>query len=69
MADKLFDICLLYTSFDQDGVSDAFFDTFFQDLGVGYEQVVTNQLDFVAQNFGLVCETVQMCIRDRSTGL
>ncbi|STI94471.1 Uncharacterised protein [Escherichia coli] len=29
-----------------------FFDTFFQDLGVGYEQVVTNQLDFVAQNFG-----------------
>ncbi|GCV37384.1 hypothetical protein ExPUPEC61_01809 [Escherichia coli] len=44
--------------FDQDGVSDTFFDTFFQDLGVGYEQVVTNQLDFVAQNFGLVCETV-----------
>lgn len=44
--------------FDQDGVSDAFFDTFFQDLGVGYEQIVTNQLDFVAQNFGLVCETV-----------
>ncbi len=32
--------------FDQDGVSDTFFDTFFQDLGVGYEQVVTNQLDF-----------------------
>ena len=25
------------------------FDAFFQDLGVGYEQVVTNQLDFVAQ--------------------
>lgn len=44
--------------FDQDGVSDTFFDTFFQDLGVGYEQVVTNQLDFVAQNFGLVCETI-----------
>ncbi|BBG30546.1 predicted membrane protein [Zymobacter palmae] len=37
--------------FDQDGVSDAFFDTFFQDLGVGYEQVVTYQLDFVAQFF------------------
>lgn len=42
---------------DQDGVSDAFFDAFFQDLGVGYEQVVTNQLDFVAQYFGLVSET------------
>ncbi len=43
--------------FDQDGVNDAFLDTFFQDLGVGYEQIVTNQLDFVAQNFSLVCET------------
>lgn len=42
--------------FDQDGVSDAFLDTFFQDLGVGYEQIVTNQLDFVAQNFSLVRE-------------
>jgi hypothetical protein len=39
--------------FDQDGVNDAFLDTFFQDLGVGYEQIVTNQLDFVAQYFGL----------------
>lgn len=44
--------------FDQDGVSDIFFDIFFQDLGVGYEQVVINQLDFVVQNFGLVCEIV-----------
>ncbi|SUG96205.1 Uncharacterised protein [Salmonella enterica subsp. enterica] len=44
--------------FDQDGVSDAFLDAFFQDFGVGYEQVVTNQLDFVAQYFGLVCKTV-----------
>lgn len=42
--------------FDQDGVNDAFLDTFFQDLGVGYEQVVTHQLDFVAQYFSLVCE-------------
>ena len=33
------------------------FDAFFQDLGVGYEQVVTNQLDFVAQYFSLVSET------------
>lgn len=44
--------------FDQDGVSDIFFDIFFQDFGVGYEQVVINQLDFVVQNFGLVCEIV-----------
>lgn len=44
--------------FDQDGVNDAFLDAFFQDLGVGYEQIVTNQLDFVAQYFSLVCETV-----------
>lgn len=43
--------------FDQDGVSDTFFDTFFQDFGVGYEQIVTNQLDFVAQRFSLVCKT------------
>ena len=49
--------------FDQDGVSDAFFDAFFQDLGVGYEQIVTNQLDFVAQYFGLVCETSPSQIR------
>ena len=40
--------------FDQDGVNDAFLDAFFQDLGVGYEQIVANQLDFVAQHFGLV---------------
>lgn len=44
--------------FDQDGVNDAFLDTFFQDLGVSYEQIVTNQLDFVAQYFGLVCKTI-----------
>ena len=44
--------------FDQDGVNDAFLDAFFQDLGVGYEQIVTNQLDFVAQYFSLVCETI-----------
>ncbi|MNG97416.1 hypothetical protein D3C79_565290 [compost metagenome] len=44
--------------FDQDGVSDAFIDAFFQDLGVGNEQVVAHQLDFVAQHFGLVCETI-----------
>lgn len=42
--------------FDQDGVSDVFFDVFFQDFGVGYEQVVINQLDFVVQYFGLVSE-------------
>ena len=28
----------------------------FQDLGVGNEQIVAHQLDFVAQNFGLVSE-------------
>ena len=39
---------------DQDRVSDIFFDTFFQDLGVGYEQVVTHQLDFSAQFFSLI---------------
>ncbi|VFS63391.1 Uncharacterised protein [Kluyvera cryocrescens] len=32
--------------FDQDGVNDAFFDAFFQDLGVGYEQIVTNPAGF-----------------------
>ncbi|CCK08265.1 phosphopyruvate hydratase [Cronobacter sakazakii 696] len=44
--------------FDQDGVSDAFLDAFFQDFGVGNEQVVAHQLDFVAQHFGLVCKTI-----------
>ncbi|CQR22862.1 Uncharacterised protein [Yersinia enterocolitica] len=42
--------------FNQDRVSNTFLDTFFQDLGVGYKQIVTNQLDFVTQNFGLVFE-------------
>ncbi len=32
------------------------FDAFFQDLGVGNEQIVAHQLDFVAQNFGLVAK-------------
>jgi hypothetical protein len=35
-----------------------FIDAFFQDLGVGDEQVVAHQLDFVAQHFSLVCETI-----------
>src|SRR5690606_2697273 len=39
---------------DQNGVTDTFLDTFFQDLGVGYEQVVAHQLNFGTQFFSLV---------------
>ena len=41
---------------DQDGVGDAVVDTALQDLGVGYEQVVTHDLDFLAQFSSLVGE-------------
>ena len=38
--------------FDEDGVANAFFDAFFQDFGIGHEQVVTHQLHFFAEFFG-----------------
>jgi len=34
---------------DQDGVTDSFVDTFFKTLSVRYEQVITNELDLVAE--------------------
>ena len=37
---------------DQDRVGDALVDAFLQDLGVGHEQVVADQLDLLAQTLG-----------------
>ncbi|CSA66577.1 Uncharacterised protein [Vibrio cholerae] len=42
---------------DQDRVSDTVVDTTLQDLSVSYEQIVTNDLDFLTQFLSLVCET------------
>src|SRR5450830_375065 len=43
---------------DQDRVGDALVDAFLQDLGVGHEQVVTHDLDLLAQAFGQVLPAV-----------